>query len=70
MTAVIHHHGLDRTSGHYTASTFVPSLSVENSGKWFHFDDNLVTEILDPNTIVDETAYVIVYRNLNFQTKK
>ncbi len=44
--------------GHYTA--FVKNAN----GKWYHFNDTNVTEVVDLNTIISTKAYVLFYRKL------
>jgi len=44
------------SGGHYTA--FVKNVS----GKWFHYNDNIVELVPDPNIIISPMAYCLFYR--------
>lgn len=52
IRAVVHHHGNDPKTGHYTAE------ARESGGEWFKFDDSQVVSISGP-TIKD--AYLLFY---------
>lgn len=58
LTAVICHHGTVG-GGHYTSFA-----KHEISGKWFEFDDQLVTEV-SPEVVQNCEAYVLFYRKSN-----
>lgn len=60
LTAVICHHGTVG-DGHYTSFA-----KHELSGKWFEFDDQLVTEV-SPEVVQNCEAYVLFYRKSNPQ---
>lgn len=60
LTAVICHHGTVG-GGHYTSFA-----KHEISGKWFEFDDQLVTEV-SPEVVQNCEAYVLFYRKSNPQ---
>lgn len=56
LTAVICHLGVSYGSGHYTSFA-----KHEISGKWFKYDDELVTEV-SPEMVQNCEAYVLFYR--------
>ena len=58
LTAVICHHGTVG-GGHYTSFA-----KHEYSGKWFEFDDQLVTQV-SPEVVQNCEAYVLFYRKTN-----
>uniref|UniRef100_A0A1B0D589 Ubiquitin carboxyl-terminal hydrolase n=1 Tax=Phlebotomus papatasi TaxID=29031 RepID=A0A1B0D589_PHLPP len=60
LTAVICHHGTVG-GGHYTSFA-----RHEPSGKWFEFDDQLVTQVT-PDVVQNCEAYVLFYRKSNHQ---
>lgn len=60
LTAVICHHGT-ANGGHYTSFA-----KHELTGKWFEFDDQLVTEV-SPEVVQNSEAYVLFYRKSNPQ---
>lgn len=60
LTAVICHHGTVG-GGHYTSFA-----KHEMSGKWFEFDDQIVTEV-SPEVVQNCEAYVLFYRKSNPQ---
>lgn len=60
LTAVICHHGTVG-GGHYTSFA-----KHELSGKWFEYDDQLVTEV-SPEIVQNCEAYVLFYRKTNPQ---
>lgn len=60
LTAVICHHGTV-SHGHYTSFA-----KHEISGKWFEFDDQIVTEV-PPDVVQNCEAYVLFYRKSNPQ---
>ncbi|XP_037914433.1 ubiquitin carboxyl-terminal hydrolase 20 isoform X2 [Hermetia illucens] len=60
LTAVICHHGTVG-GGHYTSFA-----KHELTGKWFEFDDQLVTEV-SPDVVQNCQAYVLFYRKSNPQ---
>lgn len=58
LTAVICHHGTVG-GGHYTSYA-----RHETNGKWYEFDDQLITEVSD-ETVQNCEAYVLFYRKSN-----
>ncbi|XP_059607737.1 ubiquitin carboxyl-terminal hydrolase 20 [Phlebotomus argentipes] len=60
LTAVICHHGTVG-GGHYTSFA-----RHDPSGKWFEFDDQLVTQVT-PDVVQNCEAYVLFYRKSNHQ---
>ncbi|XP_055382267.1 ubiquitin carboxyl-terminal hydrolase 20 [Condylostylus longicornis] len=58
LTAVICHHGTVG-GGHYTSFA-----KHELSGKWYEFDDQLVSEVT-PEVVQNCQAYVLFYRKVN-----
>uniref|UniRef100_A0A1B0C8T8 ubiquitinyl hydrolase 1 n=1 Tax=Lutzomyia longipalpis TaxID=7200 RepID=A0A1B0C8T8_LUTLO len=60
LTAVICHHGTVG-GGHYTSIA-----RHDPSGKWFEFDDQLVTQVT-PDVVQNCEAYVLFYRKSNHQ---
>ncbi|GAB0087832.1 Ubiquitin carboxyl-terminal hydrolase [Sergentomyia squamirostris] len=60
LTAVICHHGTVG-GGHYTSFA-----RHDPSGKWFEFDDQLVTQVT-PDVVQNCEAYVLFYRKSNQQ---
>lgn len=56
LYAVSNHHSGSSHGGHYTAS-------IKNAnGKWYEYDDSIITLIPDPKTIVTSMAYCLFYR--------
>jgi ubiquitin C-terminal hydrolase len=62
LTSIIHHHGRNPNSGHYTVDT-------RREGKWYKINDDCIFEI-DSNNIGSETAYVLVYNLFKDKTFK
>lgn len=60
LTAVICHHGTVG-GGHYTSYA-----KHEPTGKWFEFDDQLVTQV-NAESVQNCEAYVLFYRKMNPQ---
>jgi ubiquitin C-terminal hydrolase len=58
LYAICNHHG-QIDGGHY-------SSTIKNAnGKWYHYNDTTVTEVISNDSIISPKAYVLFYRKKN-----
>jgi ubiquitin C-terminal hydrolase len=56
LVGVVYHSGT-MNGGHYTSACF-----NSEAQQWYEYNDSSVQEIDDPNTLVNSSAYILVYQ--------